>query len=146
MSTLLPVRTRLRLLALAWALALEASCAGLAARPGETRVPPGAWGGDHVALTVTDAGGHVEFDCAHGDLTEPLSVDNTGRWAVKGTYARERGGPVRQGDEQTSRPARYSGRLEGDSLQLTVALADTSETVGTFALKRGAAGNVHKCR
>ena len=49
-------------------------------------VPNGAWGGDHAALTVTDNGGRVEFDCAHGTLDHPLQVDERGRFSVAGTF------------------------------------------------------------
>src|SRR5687767_11222722 len=32
----------------------------------------GVWGGLHVRLVVTSSGGEIEFDCAHGQLSEPL--------------------------------------------------------------------------
>ena len=56
-------------------------------------VPNGAWGDDHVVLTVTDNGGRVEFDCAHGTLDHPLRLDDRGRFSVPGTFVPERGGP-----------------------------------------------------
>jgi len=45
----------------------------------EDVVPNGAWGGDHVLLTVTDNGGRVELNCAHGTLDHPLRLDDAGR-------------------------------------------------------------------
>src|SRR5262249_24911263 len=47
-------------------------------------VPNGTWGGDHVVLTVTDGGGTVEMDCAHGTLDHPLQLDDAGRFSVAG--------------------------------------------------------------
>jgi hypothetical protein len=83
-------------------------------------VPNGAWGGDHVVLTVTDNGGRVEFDCAHGTLDHPLQVDERGRFSVAGTFVPEHGGPVRPGEVPESRPARYQGRLDRQKLEFTV--------------------------
>ena len=84
------------------------------------RVPNGAWGGDHVVLTVTDNGGRVEFDCAHGTLDHPLRLDDRGRFSVAGTFVPEHGGPVRSDEVLASRPARYQGRLSRQKLEFTV--------------------------
>ena len=84
------------------------------------RVPNGSWGADHVVLTVTDNGGRVEFDCAHGTLDHPLRLDDGGRFSVAGTFVPEHGGPVRAGEESQSRPARYQGRLDRQNLEFTV--------------------------
>jgi hypothetical protein len=83
-------------------------------------VPNGVWGGDHAVLTVTDNGGRVEFDCAHGTLDYPLQVDEGGRFSVAGTFVPEHGGPVRPGEVPESRPARYQGRLDRQKLEFTV--------------------------
>lgn len=85
-------------------------------------VPNGAWGGEHVMLTVNDNGGRVEFDCAHGTLDHPLRLDDRGRFSVAGTYVPEHGGPVRPGEVPQSRPARYQGRLDRQKLEFTVTL------------------------
>jgi hypothetical protein len=84
------------------------------------RVPNGTWGGDHAVLTVTDNGGRVEFDCAHGSLDHPLRLDDRGRFSVAGTFVPEHGGPVRAGEVPESRPARYQGRLDRQKLEFTV--------------------------
>ena len=84
---------------------------GLAACKGEV-VPNGAWGDDHVSLTVSDNGGRVEFDCAHGTIDHPLRLDDLGRFSVPGTYVPEHSGPVQRGEKVESRPARYQGRLD----------------------------------
>lgn len=86
----------------------------------DQRVPNGAWGGDHVVLTVTDNGGRAEFDCAHGTLDHPLRMDDRGRFSVAGTFVPEHGGPVRPGEVEESRPARYQGRLDRQKLEFTV--------------------------
>jgi hypothetical protein len=109
------------------------------------RVQAGRWGGQHVALDVADAGGRIEYDCAHGTLDEPLELDRRGRFDVAGTHVRERGGPQREGEVLPSHPARYSGRVEGRTMTLTVTLTDTGDTLGPFTLTFGATPRLTKC-
>jgi hypothetical protein len=111
----------------------------------DTRVQTGAWGGEHLALTVTETGAHLEFDCASGDVTEPLTVDREGRLAVDGVYVRGHGGPTRSGEEPDRKPARYSGRIEGNTMTLAVTLTDSKENVGTFTLTHGAQPRLRRC-
>ena len=110
------------------------------------RLRTGTWSGEHVALTVTAAGAHVEFDCASGDISQPLMVDPDNRLAVEGVFVQEHGGPVRLGEEPERIPARYSGRLSGQTLAFDVTLIESNETVGTFTVVHGATPRVRKCR
>lgn len=105
----------------------------------------GTWGGEHIALTVTDSGTHVEFDCAHGDVAGRVPVDAQHQLSVAGVFVREHGGPIRVGEVPDSHPARYKGSVMGDAMTLTVRLTDTNETVGTFTLTRGGSARVFKC-
>lgn len=105
----------------------------------------GAWGGDHVALEVAADNGRIEYDCAHGDLAEALTVDRSGRFDVTGTHTPEHGGPVREDEKIMSRPARYAGRVDVGRMTLTVMLTDTGEVLGTFTLTHGIAGRLTKC-
>ena len=45
-----------------------------------------------------------------------------------------------------SHPAVYKGRIEGDTMTLTVTESDTKETVGTFTLVYGQQPHLMKCR
>jgi len=110
---------------------------------GET-VPNGAWGGDHVVLTVTDNGGRVEFDCAHGSLDHPLRLDDRGHFSVAGTFVPEHGGPVRSGEVPESRPARYQGRLDRQKLEFTVTVEGQTGQ-GPFTVTLGKGPKVTKC-
>ena len=120
------------------------ACATLA--PDERRVANGMWSGPHVALSVTDTGAHVEFDCASGDIAQPLTLDASGTLSVDGVYVREHGGPIRVGEVPDRNPARYAGRVAGTTLTLDVVLTDSNEKVGSFTLERGAESGVRKCR
>ena len=137
-------------LSLALVLAL-ASCSSAPVSPGafgppaSDRLQTGSWGGEHIALTVTGAGGHLEFDCASGDITQPLVVDDLGRLDAGGVFVQEHAGPIRVGEEPDRKPARYSGHLTGKTLILTVTLVDSNESIGSFTLTYAAEPRIRKC-
>jgi hypothetical protein len=116
---------------------------GAAACRGEV-VPNGAWGDDHVVLTVNDNGARVEFDCAHGTLDHPLRLDDQGRFSVPGTYVPEHSRPARRGEKAESRPARYQGRLERDKLEFTVTL-EGHAAAGPYTVTLAKPPKLKKC-
>ena len=106
----------------------------------------GTWGGEHVGLEVTEQGGAVEYDCAHGTIDQKIVPDAGGNFDLRGTHVRERGGPVRKGAAEDSHPASYKGQIKGDVMTLTVTETDTGEAVGTFTLTLGRQPRIMKCR
>jgi hypothetical protein len=48
-------------------------------------------------------------------------------------------------EKPDSQPARYSGKVVGDEMSLTVTLTDSRETFDTFTLTRGSQGRIWKC-
>src|SRR5215468_6585298 len=108
------------------------------------RVPKGDWGGEHVRLTVDEAGGSIEFDCAHGRLEEALVLDASGRFDVKGGLVGE-GGPVQKDEAVNARRARCRGETDGQHMSLEVTL-ESGESGGTFSLARGGRAKLVKCR
>lgn len=135
--------------------AAASSAPGQPQRPGTRVVEPrsafgkpieaGAWGGDHVNLLVTATGGTLEYDCAHGTIDQPFLADSSGRFDLAGTHTREHGGPIRIGEKEDKRPARYTGTTDGRTMTLTVTLAGSNEPLGTFTLTRGQPGRILKC-
>jgi hypothetical protein len=117
--------------------------ASTAPTPG--RVPRGNWGGDHARLIVTSKGGTVEFDCGHGSIDSALRADGGGRFATRGRYFREHGGPVRKDEAPDAVPARYSGSLRRGSLTMLVTLSN-GEELGPFELRLGQRPRLMKCR
>jgi hypothetical protein len=119
------------------------SCGGATTAP--SRLPAGVWGGDHITLAVGDASTHLELDCAHGDIPAVPTLDREGQFEVAGTYVREHGGPIREGEISDRHPAIYSGRVAAATMTLTIRLSDTNEQVGAFTLVSGSSGRVFKC-
>lgn len=104
----------------------------------------GTWGGDHIAMEVTDEGAQLEFDCANGRITEKIAPDADGKFEAEGVYTRERPGPTRMG-EDNEQPATYRGSIKDKTMTLTIELTRTHETVGTFTLTQGSTGRIRKC-
>jgi hypothetical protein len=86
----------------------------------------------------------VEFDCGHGQITQPMTLDSHGHFGVAGTYSAEHGGPIRRDEETTAAPARYSGHVTGDTMELTIVRGE--EKIGTYTLTRGSHAMLTKCR
>lgn len=129
------------------AVLLVAACAGTGIGGADVnRLQTGTWGGEHVQLTVTKSGAHVEFDCATGDIPRPLTIDKNGRLDTEGVFGRERRGPIRLGEDPARQRARYVGHLTGKTLSFDVILVESKETAGRFTVARGAAAHVRKCR
>ena len=112
---------------------------------GAPSVATGTWGGDHIRLEVTDRGGQADFDCAHGCIDEPVTLDSDGRFDAKGSYAQEGAGPQREDQSGQGRPARYAGRVRGSTMTRIVSLSESGEKVGPFTLTRGKAPKITKC-
>src|SRR5262245_65334226 len=105
----------------------------------------GQWGGDHIRLDVTSSGAAIEYDCAHGTIDEPIAVDNGGRFSVAGTHTFEHGGPVRIDEPPNRHPARYDGRVVGDTMEITVTVTDTRQRIGQFMLFLNHPARLMKC-
>jgi hypothetical protein len=114
------------------------------ARPGE--LPTGVWGGEHIRLEVTEAGAQVEYDCAHGAIERKITTDRRGRFDVSGTHVEERGGPVRQGASRAAYAVRFTGRIDGKRMRLTIRRSDNKSLIGTFTLMHGQEAFLVKCR
>ena len=107
-------------------------------------LPKGTWGGDHITLQVTEKGAEVEFDCAHGQITQPIKLDRKGNFNLRGTFAPEHGGPVLRDEGSHDEPVRYVGHTDGTTMTLTV--DREKEKLGAFVLTRSRQSNLMKCR
>ncbi len=105
----------------------------------------GVWGGLHINIEVTDGGATLDYDCAHGTITEKIVPDREGKFVVKGLHVKERPGPIREGDDNEGQPAIYSGSIDDQTMSLNVKLSSTNEDLGTFTLSHGKSGRIRKC-
>jgi hypothetical protein len=96
-------------------------------------------------MEVTESGARLEYDCAHGTIEEPLTLDGEGRFNARGLYYREHGGPVREGEEPKGESARYVGQVTGDTMTLTIKVPGADSAIGSYTLVRGKHGRVRKC-
>jgi hypothetical protein len=111
-----------------------------------SRIAPGSWGGVGIALEVTDSGARIELDCAHGTIDAALALDAEGGFDLPGTLVRERPGPVRMDEEEPPGvPVRYSGRLEGETLTISIAQPDAPRPMRPLSAALGKPARLRKC-
>lgn len=108
------------------------------------RLSPGTWGGNHASLEIADGKSSLEFDCASGTISEPITLDSDGRFEVPGFYTREGPGPVRQGGNNQAR-AIYSGVVKDDTMTLSIRLNGSSDEILKVTLTLGKQGRIWKC-
>ncbi len=117
--------------------------AGAQAAPGAF-VAAGAWGGEHLILEVSEKGAEADFECARGQVTQPIKLNEHGDFNVAGTFTPGHGGPALRNETSEPAAARYSGHVDGDNMTLTISVG--GKRVGVFALSRGAHPMLRKCR
>ena len=108
------------------------------------RIATGVWGGQHINMKVGANSATIEYDCASGVINGPLVVDRYGNFKLHGTHTMERGGPVRADAQPKPVPATYTGSIKGNTMTLTLKLADSEDE--TFTLERGKHGELFKCK
>jgi hypothetical protein len=74
----------------------------------------------------------------------PLVVDTEGRFNLRGTHTMQHGGPIRADENPKGQPATYSGSINGNTMTLTLKIADGEDE--TFTLKKGKPGELFKCK
>ena len=104
----------------------------------------GDWGGPHAAVSAAAAGATLEFDCARGQIDQPVQFDAQGHFDVPGAYAAEQGGPGAP-IGGTGQPARYVGQVTGEELTLAVTITETAESHGPFVLTHDALPRLGQC-
>jgi hypothetical protein len=109
-------------------------------------VKKGTWAGEHIHLEVNEHGAEVEYDCAHGSISQKIVLDARGNFKVSGTHVPERGGPTRQGEEQDGSKAQFAGQVTGNKMTLKVTDKETGESLGEFILTYGQSPRLVKCK
>jgi hypothetical protein len=102
----------------------------------------GWWGGDRTNLHVTATGATLEQDCATAEIVGAIRPDPAGRFTAAGKWRAE-GGPTPADRADSARPARFTGQLTQDRLELTVAV-EGGET-RHYVLARGRRVKLIRC-
>ena len=106
-----------------------------------TDVVAGTWGGENAGLIATDTTVHVHIGCTLGDVSGRLHLDADGYFEGTGLYNVD-AYPV---DRGILHPARYTGRVTGRTMILTVALTDTTRQLGPVLLTYGKEPRMQVC-
>ena len=101
----------------------------------------GTWGGENAGMIVTGPDIHVHIGCTLGDAKGPIHPDADGRFEFDGTYNVD-AYPV---DRGITHPARFSGRIIGRTMTLTVTLTDTARVLGPVDLVYGKEPKMGPC-
>lgn len=115
------------------------------AGPVASRALAGRWGGEHIGLSIDNSGARVEYDCGGGTIDEPIVLSRAGRFNVRGTDVRGHGGPVRADEQPDRHPARYAGKVTGQTMIVTVMQTDIHQKLGTFTLRQGQDAQLQRC-
>lgn len=120
-------------------------CFGVADGRKPRRIAAGDWGGQHIQMHVENNSATIEYDCARGTISGPLTIDSRGRFTLSGTHTRLHGGPVRADESDKSEAVHYTGWTDGRKMKLTIKSDGTGEDLGTYDLVRGRKGRVVRC-
>lgn len=126
------------------ALVLAAAVIG-PCEPTSPLTPPkhvaGTWGGENAALIADDTSAHVHIGCTYGNISQQIVPDADGRFDVPGLQ-NITAHPV---DLGVMHPARFTGRISGFQMSLTVTLRDTAVTLGPVQLLYGKEPRMGPC-
>ena len=105
------------------ALAVAAACSSSRANapPADGLLPLGNWGGENAGMIVSDTAMHLHVGCTYGDVSGRVTLDANGQFNVAGSYMLH-AYPIAVGP---SVPARFSGRLDGNTVTVTATVDDT---------------------
>lgn len=101
----------------------------------------GTWGGDDAGLIASDTSAHVHIGCTLGDTDSPIRPGADGRFEASGTYNVD-AYPI---DRGILHPARFTGRVDGDRMTITVTLTDTAKQLGPVTLVYGKEPRMGPC-
>lgn len=103
----------------------------------------GMWGGDRIRLDGAASGARIQVDCLTASIDHAIRLDAAGTFTVALTFVPLRG--VAPDGEEKRQASQVTGRVEKDTLRLTIGPADT-EPAGTFTLERNKKATLPNCR
>lgn len=101
----------------------------------------GQWGARGTNLSIGADGARLEQDCASGSFA-PVKIDANGRFSTRGRYEAHKPGP-QPADAPDGGAAGFEGKLDGDTLRLTIRPADGAPQ--QLTLLRGKRAKLIRC-
>ena len=124
---------------------LTATALGACASVPKAAVPvTGEWGGRHVALSLSEASGTLNYDCAAGTIDGPLLPRSDGTFEVEGRHTPGTGGPEIVGQVRPSFRALYWGVIRGQRMTIQ-ARVENGVALGPFTLVKDAEPIIFRC-
>lgn len=108
-------------------------------------VPPGNWGATGINVAVEAASVRIEYDCADGEINQKFITDEKGNFSLSGFHTRLYPGAIRVDLLPKPQPARYQGKIAGETMRLKVTLTESGDVIGEFTLERDQTGRIRKC-
>jgi hypothetical protein len=96
--------------------------------PPGTELASGTWGGPNAGVIVNDTIAHVHIGCTYGDVNGRVPLSSNGAFTRTGSFLL-RAYPVAVGPTM---PALFEGRVDGNTLTLTVTVTDTVQHKNTL--------------
>jgi hypothetical protein len=101
------------------------------------------WGGEGAELIANGDEITLRFVCATGHVAHSFATDASGNFDFSGSYAAA--GGARSDADNASRPVRFKGRVEGETMNLIVDFSGSEANESAFNLRRGAPGDIRPC-
>jgi len=103
----------------------------------------GNWGTNKMTISISLKRIKINYECAHGEINEPLVLDKNGTFNVVGTHIQESGKDLGKGE--VSEPVRYQGEFKNNELKISVTNVNTGELIISTTLQKNPNKHVLKC-
>lgn len=117
---------------------------GSAAHEAPSAPLTGEWGGSQVRLSLNEAGGRLDLACGSVHIAAPVQLNAKGAFTVEGTYEDFAGGPTPADVPLARTPARVSGSVDVNRMQLSVH-RHGDKTGQDFVLEHGRRVKLIRC-
>jgi len=104
----------------------------------------GQWGGPGANLSLTPAGGSIEFGCGSATIDSGWTVGTGLRLRGTGLYY-SGGGPLPFPGGGTPHPAVIAGQVGHLNITFSLIVTDLNDTLGPFVVQRGKQVNLLRC-
>ena len=115
----------------------------------------GQWGAMGISFDVSANSVGIEFNNAHANIGRRPKLNKKGEFDVIGLYNSEGppaiyiqpvrpDQPLVNSDNKPGQEARFRGKVSGKKMSLTISVAKTGETLGTYTLEFGKSGTILK--